>query len=60
MLAESRDSAKRFNMHSQSKPSKLDIKKSEPGIIFISLPIGLLFKLVIKKQLSSLLSIQRH
>ena len=31
--------AERFNMHSQSQPGKLDIKRYEPGILFISLPI---------------------
>ena len=31
----------------QAEPGKLDIKRREPGILFISLPIGLLFKLAI-------------
>ena len=32
--------AERFNMRSQAEPSKLDdIKRCEPGILFISLPI---------------------
>ena len=35
------------NMHSQSLAGKLDIKRHEPGILFISLPIGSLFKLAI-------------
>ena len=39
--------AKRFNMRSQSRPDKLDIKRPKPGIVFISLPIVSLFKLAI-------------
>ena len=31
--------AERFNMCSQSEPGKLDIKRHEPGILLISLPI---------------------
>ena len=31
----------------ESKPGKLEIKICKPGILFISLPIGSLFKLVI-------------
>ena len=31
--------AERFNMRSQFEPGKLDIKRREPGILFISLPI---------------------
>ena len=31
--------ADRFNMRSKAKPGKLDIKRCEPGILFISLPI---------------------
>ena len=30
--------AELFNMHSQSEPGKLDIKRHDPGILFISLP----------------------
>ena len=29
--------AERFNMRSQSRPGKLDLKRREPGILFISL-----------------------
>ena len=52
--------AEQFNMHSQSRglprdstcilkaeTGKLDIKRREPGILFISLPIDSLFKLAI-------------
>ena len=31
----------------EAEPGKLDIKRREPGILFISLPIGSLFKLAI-------------
>ena len=31
----------------EAKPGKLDIKRCEPGILFISLQVGSLFKLVI-------------
>ena len=31
----------------KAKPGKLDIKRRESGILFISLPIGSLFKLAI-------------
>ena len=31
----------------KAEPGKLDIKRQEPGILFISLPIVSLFKLVI-------------
>ena len=37
--------AKRFNMRSQAEPGKLDIKRREPGILFISLSLVSLFKL---------------
>ena len=30
--------AGRFNMRSEVKPGKLDIKRREPGILFVSLP----------------------
>ena len=37
--------AERFNKHSLiQETGKLDIKRCEPGILFISLPIGPLFK----------------
>ena len=36
---------KKFNMCSQAEPGKLDYKICEPGILFISLPIGSPFKL---------------
>ena len=39
--------AERFNMRSQSEPGKFDIKRHEPGILFISLPIVSLLKLAI-------------
>ena len=38
---------KQLNMHSQSRAGKLDIKRRESGILFISLPIVSLFKLAI-------------
>ena len=31
----------------KAAPGKLDIKRREPGILFISLPIGFLFELAI-------------
>ena len=39
--------AERFNMRSQSRAGKLDIKIRKTGILFISLPIDSLFKLTI-------------
>ena len=39
--------AERFNMRSQSQAGKLYIKRREPGILFISLPIVPLLKLAI-------------
>ena len=30
--------AEQFNMRSEAEPGKLDIKRREPGILFISLP----------------------
>ena len=36
--------AERLNKHSQSRAWNLDIKRREPGILFISLPIVSLFK----------------
>ena len=45
MLVDIARLAERFNMHSQSQPGKLDIKRHEPGILFIGLLIVLLFKL---------------
>ena len=40
MFVESHDSTSVL----EALPCKLDIKRREPGILFISLPIGLLFK----------------
>ena len=39
--------AERFNKRFKAEPGKLDIKRREPGILFISLPIVSLFKLAI-------------
>ena len=47
--------ASQFNMHKphhatrvlETEPSKLDIKRCEPGILFFSLQVGPLFKLAI-------------
>ena len=39
--------AEQFNMHSLNRASKIDLKRCEPGILFISLPIGSLFKMTI-------------
>ena len=44
MLVESSGSAKRFNIRIRAEPGKLDIKSSKPGILFISLQAGSLFK----------------
>ena len=59
--------AERFNKRSQSRacvlkalPGKLDIKRREPGILFISLPIVSLFKLAIMTSFSICMLIQRH
>ena len=47
-------------MHSQAEPGKLDTKRCEPGILFVNLKVGSLFKLAIMIKLSILVSIQRH
>ena len=39
--------AEQFNMHSRSQAGKLDVKRRKPGILFISLQGGSLFKLAI-------------
>ena len=39
-------------------PGKLDIKRRKPGILFISLQVDSLFKLVIMMSLLSFVSIQ--
>ena len=43
-----------------AEPGKLDIKRCEPVILFISLPIVILFKLAIMMLLSTFVLIQRH
>ena len=43
----------------EAESGKLDIKRCEPGILFINLPIGSLFKLGIMTELYIVL-IQRH
>ena len=43
----------------EAEIDKLDIKRREPGILFIILPISLLFKLGIMTLLSTFVSIQR-
>ena len=44
----------------KAQPGKLDIKRREPGILFISLPVVALFKLAIMTYFSILVVIQRH
>ena len=44
----------------KAEPGKLDIKKREPGIQFISLPIVSLFKLAIMTSFSICMLIQSH
>ena len=44
----------------EAEPGKLDIKRSEPGILFISLQVDSLFKLAIVTSLSSFMLIQCH
>ena len=44
----------------KAEPGKLDIKKREPGILFISVPIVSLFKLAIMTWFSNFVLIQRH
>ena len=44
----------------KAEPGKLDIKRSEPGILFISLPIVSLFKLAIMTYFFNFVSIQRY
>ena len=44
----------------KSEPGKLDIKRRESGILFISLQVGLMFKLVIMTLLLMLVSIPCH
>ena len=44
----------------KAEPGKLDIKRREPGFLFISLPIVLLFKLAIMTSFSICMLIQRH
>ena len=41
-------------------PDKLDIKRREPDILFISLPIASLFKLAVMAYLFYFVLIQRH
>ena len=42
----------------EAEPGKLDIKRCELGILFISLQVDSLFKLAIKTSLSSFMLIQ--
>ena len=44
----------------KAEPGKLDIKRREPGIQFISFPIVSLFKLAIMTSFSIFVLIQRH
>ena len=44
----------------KAEPGKLDIKRHEPGILFISLHAYSLFKLAIIRLLSIFMSVQRH
>ena len=44
----------------KAEPGKLDIKKHEPGVLFISLPIVSLFKLAIMTYFSIFVFIQCH
>ena len=44
----------------EAEPGKLDIKRREPGILFISLQVESIFKLAIMTLLSSFVSIQCH
>ena len=44
----------------EAEPGKLDIKRREPGILFISLQVSSFFKLAIMMLLSSFVSSQRH
>ena len=44
----------------KAEPGKLDIKRGEPGILFISLPIISLLKLAIMTKFSIFVLIQRH
>ena len=47
MLADIARLAERFNMVLKAEPGKVDIKRREPDILFISLPIVSFFKLAI-------------
>ena len=44
----------------EAEPGKLEIKRRLPGILFISLPIVLLFKLVIMTKFLTSVLIQGH
>ena len=44
----------------KAEPGKLDIKRREPGILFISLPVVSIFKLAIMTSFSIFILIQRH
>ena len=44
----------------EAKPSNLDIKRGEPGILFISLQVDSLFKLAIMTSLPSFVLIECH
>ena len=58
MLVDIARLAERFNMRSQSRAGKLDFKRREPGVLFISLSIASLFKLVSMTYFSIFVSIQ--
>ena len=47
MLVDIARLVEQFSMCSQSEPGKLDIRRREPGILLINLPIVSLFKLAI-------------
>ena len=61
MLVDIARLAERFNKRFQSREAgKLDFKRREPGILFISLPIVSLFKLATMTLFSIFVLIQRH
>ena len=60
MLLELRGLPKDLICVLEAEPGKLEIKRCEAGILFISLPIGLLFKIVIMTYNYVFVSIQRH
>ena len=60
MLVDTVRFAERFNMRSQSKPGKLDIKRRKPGILYISLSVDSHFKQAFMTSLSRFMLIQCH